>query len=251
MTAGHVLYLRIDGNSSRFSISGCATHVGDRADSFACAVQPHRGTIIRACDSDHVAIRGSTPDRIEALDMARRSLHAKARTSPWSGSSARSSSIRHGATRVLRRSRYCTGRGQGPQRRRPRRSPRRCCLPGLDSVRSPIAAGLSARCSAARSTSVCRRRAQRRARSICRRRHGRNRGPYLARTSRSPWSLTSARFSISTSSSRSRRKPITERFSSPAPARSISNIGRRWIQPTFKAAASSGSMPIEGCAISF
>ena len=63
--------------------------------------------------------------------------------------------------------------------------------------------------------------------------------------------LDDSRGSISISSSRCRRKRITGRWNSPAPARSMSNIGRRRIRPTSKAAASSGSMPIARCATSF
>jgi uncharacterized protein (UPF0262 family) len=67
--------LRIDGNRLVFDIrqedgAPVIAHLLSLAP-FSRIVKDY----FTVCDSYYAAIRGSTPDRIEALDMARRSLH--------------------------------------------------------------------------------------------------------------------------------------------------------------------------------
>ncbi len=69
------LNLRIDGNRLVFDIrladgTPVIAHLLSLAP-FSRIVKDY----FTVCDSYYAAIRGSTPDRIEALDMARRSLH--------------------------------------------------------------------------------------------------------------------------------------------------------------------------------
>jgi uncharacterized protein (UPF0262 family) len=69
------LNLRIDGNRLVFDV-----RLSDGAPVIAhlLSLAPFRRIVkdyFTVCDSYYAAIRGATPDRIEALDMARRSLH--------------------------------------------------------------------------------------------------------------------------------------------------------------------------------
>jgi uncharacterized protein (UPF0262 family) len=71
----YALNLRIDGNRLVFDIrladgAPVMVHLLSLAP-FSRIVKDY----FTVCDSYYAAIRGSTPDRIEALDMARRSLH--------------------------------------------------------------------------------------------------------------------------------------------------------------------------------
>ena len=71
----YALNLRIDGNRLVFDI-----RLADGAPviSHLLSLAPFSRIVkdyFTVCDSYYAAIRGSTPDRIEALDMARRSLH--------------------------------------------------------------------------------------------------------------------------------------------------------------------------------
>jgi uncharacterized protein (UPF0262 family) len=69
------LHLRIDGNRLVFDVrladeTPVIAHLLSLAP-FSRIVKDY----FTVCDSYYAAIRGATPDRIEALDMARRSLH--------------------------------------------------------------------------------------------------------------------------------------------------------------------------------
>jgi uncharacterized protein (UPF0262 family) len=69
------LHLRIDGNRLVFDV-----RLADGAPVIAhlLSLAPFSRIVkdyFTVCDSYYAAIRGATPDRIEALDMARRSLH--------------------------------------------------------------------------------------------------------------------------------------------------------------------------------
>jgi uncharacterized protein (UPF0262 family) len=71
----YALNLRIDGNRLVFDI-----RLADDTPVIAhlLSLAPFRRIVkdyFTVCDSYYAAIRGATPDRIEALDMARRSLH--------------------------------------------------------------------------------------------------------------------------------------------------------------------------------
>jgi uncharacterized protein (UPF0262 family) len=71
----YALNLRIDGDRLVFDI-----RLGDGTPVIAhlLSLAPFRRIVkdyFTVCDSYYAAIRGATPDRIEALDMARRSLH--------------------------------------------------------------------------------------------------------------------------------------------------------------------------------
>ena len=71
----YALNLRIDGNRLVFDI-----RLADGAPVIAhlLSLAPFRRIVkdyFAVCDSYYAAIRGAAPDRIEALDMARRSLH--------------------------------------------------------------------------------------------------------------------------------------------------------------------------------
>ncbi len=71
----YALNLRIDGDRLVFDI-----RLADGAPVIAhlLSLAPFRRIVkdyFTVCDSYYAAIRGATPDRIEALDMARRSLH--------------------------------------------------------------------------------------------------------------------------------------------------------------------------------
>jgi uncharacterized protein (UPF0262 family) len=71
----YALHLRIDGNRLVFDIR---LHDGTPVIAHLLSLAPFRRIVkdyFTVCDSYYAAIRGSTPDRIEALDMARRSLH--------------------------------------------------------------------------------------------------------------------------------------------------------------------------------
>jgi uncharacterized protein (UPF0262 family) len=78
--AGHeggpfALNLRIDGNRLVFDIRLAD---GEPVIAHLLSLAPFRRIVkdyFTVCDSYYAAIRGSTPDRIEALDMARRALH--------------------------------------------------------------------------------------------------------------------------------------------------------------------------------
>jgi uncharacterized protein (UPF0262 family) len=71
----YALNLRIDGNRLVFDV-----RLADGAPVIAhlLSLAPFSRIVkdyFTVCDSYYAAIRGATPDRIEALDMARRSLH--------------------------------------------------------------------------------------------------------------------------------------------------------------------------------
>jgi uncharacterized protein (UPF0262 family) len=71
----YALHLRIDGNRLVFDIrladdTPVIAHLLSLAP-FSRIVKDY----FTVCDSYYAAIRGATPDRIEALDMARRALH--------------------------------------------------------------------------------------------------------------------------------------------------------------------------------
>jgi uncharacterized protein (UPF0262 family) len=71
----YALNLRIDGDRLVFDI-----RLADGAPVIAhlLSLAPFRRIVkdyFTVCDSYYAAIRGATPDRIEAIDMARRSLH--------------------------------------------------------------------------------------------------------------------------------------------------------------------------------
>jgi uncharacterized protein (UPF0262 family) len=78
--AGHetgpfTLHLKIDGNRLVFDIR---LEDGKPVIAHLLSLAPFRRIVkdyFTVCDSYYAAIRGSTPDRIEALDMARRALH--------------------------------------------------------------------------------------------------------------------------------------------------------------------------------
>ena len=70
-----VLNLAIDGNRLVFDIR---LENGKPVIAHLLSLAPFRRIVkdyFTVCDSYYAAIRGATPDRIEALDMARRSLH--------------------------------------------------------------------------------------------------------------------------------------------------------------------------------
>ena len=69
------LNLRIDGNRLVFDIR---LEGGKPVIAHLLSLAPFRRIVkdyFTVCDSYYAAIRGATPDRIEALDMARRALH--------------------------------------------------------------------------------------------------------------------------------------------------------------------------------
>ena len=71
----YALNLRIDGDRLVFDIRLAD---GTPVIAHLLSLAPFRRIVkdyFTVCDSYYAAIRGSTPDRIEALDMARRSLH--------------------------------------------------------------------------------------------------------------------------------------------------------------------------------
>jgi uncharacterized protein (UPF0262 family) len=71
----YVLNLGIDGSRLVFDIRSAA---GAPVIAHLLSLAPFRRIVkdyFTICDSYYTAIRGATPDRIEALDMARRSLH--------------------------------------------------------------------------------------------------------------------------------------------------------------------------------
>jgi uncharacterized protein (UPF0262 family) len=71
----YVLDLRIDGNRLVFDIRSAD---GAPVIAHLLSLAPFSRIVkdyFVVCDSYYAAIRGATPDRIEALDMARRSLH--------------------------------------------------------------------------------------------------------------------------------------------------------------------------------
>ncbi len=71
----YVLNLAIDGNRLVFDIR---LEGGKPVIAHLLSLAPFRRIVkdyFTVCDSYYAAIRGATPDRIEALDMARRSLH--------------------------------------------------------------------------------------------------------------------------------------------------------------------------------
>jgi uncharacterized protein (UPF0262 family) len=71
----YALNLRIDGNRLVFDIRLAG---GDPVIAHLLSLAPFSRIVkdyFTVCDSYYAAIRTSTPDRIEALDMARRSLH--------------------------------------------------------------------------------------------------------------------------------------------------------------------------------
>jgi uncharacterized protein (UPF0262 family) len=71
----YVLKLAIDGNRLVFDIR---LEDGKPVIAHLLSLAPFRRIVkdyFTVCDSYYAAIRGATPDRIEALDMARRSLH--------------------------------------------------------------------------------------------------------------------------------------------------------------------------------
>ncbi len=71
----YALNLRIDGNRLVFDIRFAD---GEPVIAHLLSLAPFSRIVkdyFVVCDSYYAAIRGSTPDRIEALDMARRSLH--------------------------------------------------------------------------------------------------------------------------------------------------------------------------------
>jgi uncharacterized protein (UPF0262 family) len=78
--AGHdggpfALNLKIDGNRLVFDIRSVD---GQPVIAHLLSLAPFRRIVkdyFTVCDSYYAAIRGATPDRIEALDMARRALH--------------------------------------------------------------------------------------------------------------------------------------------------------------------------------
>ena len=154
--------------------------------------------------------------------MARRSLHDEGSQHPDGAAQAQGRArFRHGAAAVH------AGHGVALEGVRGRAMPASATQPlavlfacGLNSVRSPIAAG--AVCADVRPrASMSAPPACAKASSIRSRSPSWRRSASISRgTSRSPSrSSTSWRVSISTSSSRSRRRPITGRSSSPAPAR--------------------------------
>jgi uncharacterized protein (UPF0262 family) len=74
----YALNLGIDGNRLVFDIRLAD---GKPVIAHLLSLAPFRRIVkdyFTVCDSYYAAIRGSTPDRIEALDMARRSLHDEA-----------------------------------------------------------------------------------------------------------------------------------------------------------------------------
>jgi len=71
----YALNLRIDGNRLVFDIRSAD---GKPVIAHLLSLAPFSRIVkdyFVVCDSYYTAIRGSTPDRIEALDMARRALH--------------------------------------------------------------------------------------------------------------------------------------------------------------------------------
>jgi uncharacterized protein (UPF0262 family) len=71
----YVLHLGIDGNRLVFDIR---TSDGNPVIAHLLSLAPFRRIVkdyFTVCDSYYAAIRSSTPDRIEALDMGRRALH--------------------------------------------------------------------------------------------------------------------------------------------------------------------------------
>jgi len=74
-TGAYALHLAIDGNRLVFDIR---REDGTPVIAHLLSLAPFRRIVkdyFTVCDSYYAAIRGATPDRIEALDMARRSLH--------------------------------------------------------------------------------------------------------------------------------------------------------------------------------
>jgi len=71
----YALYLGIDGSRLVFDIR---TGDGEPVIAHLLSLAPFRRIVkdyFTVCDSYYAAIRSSTPDRIEALDMGRRALH--------------------------------------------------------------------------------------------------------------------------------------------------------------------------------
>ena len=139
------LHLSIDGSRLVFDIR--------RADGAAVMAHLLSLTPLRrivkdyymVCDSYYEAIRTATPDRIEALDMGRRALHDEGSTHSDGASRAQGHArLRYRAPAVHADLRAALeGVRRAWARGRDRDGRRRCCSPaGINSVRSPMAAGL-------------------------------------------------------------------------------------------------------------